>query len=304
VDWGLNVRKLRGQTIRARLAIIGAALRYHPEYRDLDLSWLKPFLNEIPTDSWSEMRERQIAKQIPYEVVEAIPAKLHAERRAAERRGKVNVARHVRNELLIKWLVTLAWRQRNIRQCRIGGPHPNVFKGQIDPSDRMAKFDWVERELRQNPSAEFWQFRFSAPETKIGKRVRGLIPSSLISLLQEYVAEYRPYLVEDSDCDLLFPNDAASTMFMNGIDYLVGELTLRYGGKPLSTHIFRHILAYAWLKDHPDDYLTLSKILWHTDIKTTLNTYGAGYDESNGVCGMETWVDSRGKSERNSPNRN
>jgi integrase len=74
---------------------------------------------------------------------------------------------------------------------------------------------------------------------------------------------------------------------------IVGELTLRHVGKRITPHTFRHILAYAWLDAHPKDFLTLSKILFHTNINTTLRCYGARFNESNGACGMEKWVESR-----------
>lgn len=295
IDWGINVRKLRGQTVRSRLALIGAALRHHPNHRDLDLSWLKGCLDGIPTDSKAELREKHLAKQVHYDVVEGIPPKIHAGRRLAAHRGKLSLALTVRDELLMKWLTILPWRSRNIRECRLEGSRPNVFKGPIERSSMMAKFDWVEQELKQNPSAEFWQFRFSVEETKIGNSVRALIPSDLIELLEEYVAEYRPFIVRDTGCDLLFPNDAGGMMYPNGLEFLVGEMTLRYGGKALTPHTFRHIVAYAWLENRPNDCLTLSKHLWHTNIQTTMNSYAVRYDESNGVCGMEEWMRSRRK---------
>lgn len=41
----------------------------------------------------------------------------------------------------------------------------------------------------------------------------------------------------------------------------------------LIPHLFRHIFALQWLEEHPRDYLTVSKILWHGDVKTTVRTY-------------------------------
>ena len=51
--------------------------------------------------------------------------------------------------------------------------------------------------------------------------------------------------------------------------------------------------AVVWLKEHPQDYLTLSKMLWHNNIKTTIGTYGSRYNESSGVTAMESWLDER-----------
>ena len=38
----------------------------------------------------------------------------------------------------------------------------------------------------------------------------------------------------------------------------------------MTPRIFRDIFACAWLEDHPEDFLTLSKILWHLNINSTL----------------------------------
>lgn len=49
----------------------------------------------------------------------------------------------------------------------------------------------------------------------------------------------------------------------------------------MTPHLFRDAFAYAYLESHPEDYLTLSKILWHRSIKYTLSVYGRNFDESN-----------------------
>jgi integrase len=72
---------------------------------------------------------------------------------------------------------------------------------------------------------------------------------------------------------------------------LVTRLTSRYGGRAVNPHLFRDIVAFAWLKAHPKDYLTLSKILWHANINVTIKTYGSRFDESSGVCAMEAWIE-------------
>jgi len=52
-------------------------------------------------------------------------------------------------------------------------------------------------------------------------------------------------------------------------------------------------LAVKWLEEHPEDYLTVSKILWHRNIQTTLRIYGRNFDESHGVRRMEAWLEDR-----------
>jgi hypothetical protein len=261
---------------------------------------LGPFLDGLPTESAAEIRDKQIAKQVPYATVATIPAKIHVDRRCASRSGRMALAICVRNELLMKWLTVLPWRQKNIRECRVGGPRPNLFKSPLDRESAVAKPKWVLDALERAPATEFWQFRFTAEETKVGKPVYALVPKQLIPLLEEYLAEYRPVLVGARQSDVLFPTTAGTMLSQAAVWRTVRELSLRYCGKRLHPHIFRHILAYAWLDDHPDDYLTLSKILWHSNINTTLNIYGARFDEANGTKGMETWLERR-EGEKSSP---
>jgi hypothetical protein len=44
-------------------------------------------------------------------------------------------------------------------------------------------------------------------------------------------------------------------------------------------HLSRDIVAFAWLKAHPIDYLTLSKMLWNSNPKQTIETYGSRFNE-------------------------
>ena len=72
---------------------------------------------------------------------------------------------------------------------------------------------------------------------------------------------------------------------------VVSELTRRYKQRRVTPHLFRDILAFKWLDGHPEDYLTLSKVLWHRDINTTLRIYGCKFDESHGLRRVEEWLD-------------
>ena len=57
-------------------------------------------------------------------------------------------------------------------------------------------------------------------------------------------------------------------------------MTAHYAGRRATPHLFRDIFAVKYLEERPEDYLTLSKILWHRNIQNTLRIYGARFDES------------------------
>jgi integrase len=293
IEWAINERKVRGQSLSSRLVVLKALLGQHPDYRDHDFAWFSLAIDGIPIDEPSELQEKRLAKQVPYNLVESITEKIHRERRTAVLKGNVALALCVRNELIMLWLTVLPWRQRNIRECRIEGPRPNIFKAKIRRNSAIAKPEWVEKVLDADPEAEFWQFKFAPEETKVGNDVHALIPRPLIPLLEEYWLHHRKHLVTEIGAEALFLNEAGNSMRKLATALLVGELTLRYVGKCVTPHTFRHIVAYAWLDAHPQDYLTLSKILFHTNINTTLRCYGARFNESNGACGMERFVEGR-----------
>jgi site-specific recombinase XerD len=119
------------------------------------------------------------------------------------------------------------------------------------------------------------------------------VPRPIISLLEEYVTEHRPLLLRGVDYGCLFVTSVGTPMDAQYVENLVSGLTLRYGGRRVTPHLFRDIVAFAWLKTHSKDYLTLSKMLWHKNVSTTINRYGSRFNESSGVCAMETWVEER-----------
>jgi integrase/recombinase XerD len=115
----------------------------------------------------------------------------------------------------------------------------------------------------------------------------------LIGLLEEYLNDFRPQLLRNDDPGTLFVNCAGKQMTRNQLTQMVSELTLRHAGRRVTPHPFRDIVAYTWLKEHPKDYLTLSKQLWHSNINTTIQIYGSRFNESNGVSAMESWLEER-----------
>jgi hypothetical protein len=200
----------------------------------------------------------------------------------------------VHDELLFMWLVTLVWRQRNIRECQIGH---NVFKAQIPVLVDIAVPRWAQERLSANPREEFWQFHFREDETKMHREVQSILPRRLVPLLDMYLENYRPLLLRGFDPTNLFLNRRGHPLDAHQFTNLVSNLTVRYGHRRVTPHVVRDIFAYSWLEHHPEDYLTLSKALWHKDIKTTLLIYGCKFDESHGLRRVEEWLDSRGAAE-------
>ncbi len=295
LEWCVNERKVAGLGLQHEVRLLFASIRQYPAFRSLDVSWWRMLHDSIPIEPESERRRRKAMKYLEYETLESIPSQIRAH--ASQTRGlsAKETAREVMNELMMRWLLVLPWRQRNIRECRIGGQKPNLFRGKIPPFSEIDKPLWVRQEEERNPQALFWQFEFSPDETKTKRRVQALVPRPLIPLLEEYLRLHRPQLLTHSDPGTLFINEEGNALNSSQVADIVCALTLRNGGRRVTPHLFRDIVAFTWLKHHPKDYLTLSKILWHSNINTTINTYGSRFNESSGVCAMEEWLEDREK---------
>jgi len=293
VEWCINERKVKGYPLQCSLGALCAAMRQNPSYSSIDLSWIRPLLDSIPVEPESKLRKRKAEKYLEYKVVESIPEMIHVKRTVSAQNGTDQASFLAMDELLMRWLPVLPWRQRNIRECRIGGPTPNLFKGKIAPLSEIDRPSWVKQEQLRNPEAEFWQFKFSKDETKTGFPVQALLPRQLVGFLEEYLKEFRPRLIKGIDPGKLFVNQAGKAMTVGQVGRVVSTWTLRFGGTRVTPHIYRDIVAFTWLKEHPQDYLTLSKLLWHRNINTTIKIYGGRFNESSGVCAMESWLDER-----------
>jgi integrase len=203
---------------------------------------------------------------------------------------------YAHNELLMLWFLLLPWRQRNIRELRVGGSNPNLFKAPIGHYCTATKPLWVVEQEQMSPTASFWQVRFSPSETKMKHPVQLFLPAELVSLLEDYLSTHRAVLVGNhADLGTLFVNHKGKPMNVGQMRNRVKKLASEHVGVPVTPHIYRDIVAFEWLRTHPEDYLTVSKVLWHRNINTTIRIYGHRFDESTGVARMDDWRASRAK---------
>lgn len=153
----------------------------------------------------------------------------------------------------------------------------------------MKKSPWVEEALRANPAEAFWQFYFRSHETKTEYVPRALLPVQLVTRLEEYVSRYRGILLGTRpDPGTLFFSRSGRPYDRKALTRIVGDITMKYGKVRVNSHLFRDIWAVKWLDDHPEDYLTVMKVLWHRKIDTSLK-YAAGFDESHAAVRLEEW---------------
>ncbi len=296
VEWAINERGNKGAGLQSRLGSVASVMCHHREYAGHDFKWMKSLIDSIALEDESERKQRKSQKFIDYDVLETIPDKIRSARQAYAKKKKRNakrIARMAMEELMFLWFLMFPWRQRNLREIRIDGPSPNLFKGRIAPFSELDRPEWVVEEEARDPSAEFWQAKFSPKETKTKLPIHLILPRRLIGPLDEYLTEYRPILLDGKRTETLFLNQVGKPIRADLVDKVIGHWSLQATGVRTTPHLFRDSLAYMWLKTHPKDYLTLAKLLWHKNLETTVGIYGSRYNESSAACAMEAWREQR-----------
>jgi hypothetical protein len=299
VNWCRKERQVKKISLYIPLNSLYGIVRNYPYFKRGNFEWLGNLIAQLKDDEEDEFRAKEARKlkSVDYDSLEGLPEKMRREAAKTYTKPSKQYAAAMRDALLMEWLVTLPWRQRNLREMRIGRQEDgaNIFKAQLSTDDGIARPGWLVEELRRNPNLEVWQFRFRARETKTNHFVHGILPKQIAVPLEEYVNSFRPLLISGSDPGTVFLNDSGRSYTLTYMYLRVTEITFKYFRRPVNPHLFRHIYATKFLEEHPENYLTLSKILWHRDVKMTIRLYGAGYDESHGARAAEEWRDQRAK---------
>lgn len=296
ISWQLDVRGTSGRGLNG-LSVCCASLDMFPDYEGIDFSFFRDLIATIPDDDEEAVIDRKSERYLPHTVLCGIPAKIEEERRHVEK-GTVEYARLTHDMLLTIWMPTFAWRQRNVREGSLGTSKrcKNIFKARLDEYRNVAIPEEIEAELARNPDAEVWQIFFSKDQVKTGQTIRGIVPLHVVPILEEYL-ELRHLLVGAVDPGTLFLNRCqgkcrGGAISKEAFGNLIGGLTQKHANRWVSPHLYRDALAHHWLDEHPEDYLSLSKHLWHRNINTTVKRYGHKYDESYGLKKVGGWTGS------------
>lgn len=103
------------------------------------------------------------------------------------------------------------------------------------------------------------------------------LPNTARALIRHFVVKYRPILLErhgqPDGTQYLFPGTEDGHLCHRNAWDLLGTVTERFVGVRLSTHHFRHVLAYLLLARNPGAYELVAKVLGHADATTTKRFY-------------------------------
>jgi len=283
IEWAVNERHLLGSTIAHTISILFSAVKHYPPLVDygFDCGWMPGVFRQIPPVPESHIRRAKEAKWVPRAELKKIPGLIDAEIAANPKASKQWLARMVQRQLIIRWLLTLPWRQRNLREMRLlAGKKPaNLIRECVPVFTPLDLPPFAEEALKSDANAKLWQYDFDEFATKAGRSVRGVVPQKLIAPFEDFREHHRPYLLKVGDPGTLFVNSEGRPFSQEAFCELVANTVQRYLKRRVTPHIFRDIYAVEYLKK-TRDWIGLSKILWHKDVSTTIEMYGRFFNES------------------------
>ena len=299
-DWLLKDRGIPFLNLNLRFRSLIAAARLYPLLRTRS-KWTTDFMNELPNETIAQRKLRNAKKCIPYSYLLRIPEIIRKEMQELvvclnrTKEGsetcthlKRQIAKLGQREFLMRFMLSLPWRARNICNCRIGTNliyHPCPAYGVNKPS-------WVVELEAKIPGANVWQYKFTASETKAGRTIHCILPKHLIDPLEEFL-ELRKILVRRGDPGTLFVSERGKRLSEPGLRLLTCEITLLYAGGRVPPKVLHDQFALAYLVEYNTDFSGLADHLWHRDVFTTYLYYATCFDPSFGTEIMENWYAER-----------
>lgn len=125
------------------------------------------------------------------------------------------------------------------------------------------------------PGALDGNYLLSIPSNEVKNRVDLEFPfdATLTKLIDVYIHEFRPHLVEAMDNDQLFPGVRNSMRAVNSFGVRIARTVEENIGLRVTCHQFRHATAATILRNDPGNYEFVRRVLGHKSIKTTQEFY-------------------------------
>jgi site-specific recombinase XerD len=79
---------------------------------------------------------------------------------------------------------------------------------------------------------------------------------------------------------LFVGEDGVSPKAQNTLSLQIKDTIKHYTGLTVNPHLFRHIMAYAYLNENPGAYQVLRLIYGHKSVETTVNSYSGAETKS------------------------
>ena len=118
-------------------------------------------------------------------------------------------------------------------------------------------------------------YLLSIPSNEVKNRVALEFPldAELSKLIDRYIHEFRPHLLDTTTNDQLFPGVRKTMRAINSFGVRIARTVEEHVGVRITCHQFRHAAAAIILRNDPGNYEFVRRVLGHKSIKTTQEFY-------------------------------
>jgi integrase len=118
-------------------------------------------------------------------------------------------------------------------------------------------------------------YLLSIPSNEVKNRVPLEFPldAELSKLIDCYIHEFRPHLLDTTNNDQLFPGVRKTMRAINSFGVRIARTVEENIGIRITCHQFRHAAAAIILRNDPGNYEFVRRVLGHKSIKTTRDFY-------------------------------
>jgi integrase len=122
------------------------------------------------------------------------------------------------------------------------------------------------------PGTDYW-LRFPKYEVKNKRTLQFRLDSHLTNLIEEYVFDFRPFLMKGNNDDWLFPGRSTNHKEKIGFSTQIVDQVTKATGIRVTVHQYRHAAAAIILKHRPGEYELVRQALGHNSVETTKRFY-------------------------------
>jgi hypothetical protein len=148
--WLTTEHGCKRTSIVGRIGAMVNAIRYNPCFHHVDFSWVYDVLADFTIEDPEELRLRRRTKEVAYDLLTSMLEQMGSERHALNNPSAEELAWRIHDELLILWMTTFPWYPRCIREARVLGAEPNIFKVPAPHLDATGIPPWAIAEFRHN----------------------------------------------------------------------------------------------------------------------------------------------------------
>ncbi|GEM_PF-436861 len=137
----------------------------------------------------------------------------------------------------------------------------------------LGKIRIGENLIRTGGSQSTYQLVFPNYDVKNGVKLDFPLDAELSALIDEYLTNYRPTLLDHLDNLWLFPGAREGHKLLTTLSLQVASFIEKAIGLRLTVHQFRHLSAAVILKHQPGNYELVRLLLGHRTVEITIRNY-------------------------------